>query len=205
VMWTPRNGGRGHADTAAAAPLDSRQPNRPPPHPWPCRPRSTTQHLYSPSQSGRSHPARNPITRSVDWQRRSGRLQTDLPAQVDGSPVALGSDGSSRIVSMITGMIKRPAGGRAHGRPGKAARLVPSGPILTMDRRPSAVLTRILAGRAAPYVAQLWSHFGSTSGGSALVLAASLRRNVQLQGDAVVRRYRPPVRFRQTGRGDRGG
>jgi hypothetical protein len=79
VMWTPRNGGRGHADTAAAAPLDSRQPNRPPPHPWPCRPWSTTQHLYSPSQSGRSHPARNPITRSVDWQRRSGRLQTDLP------------------------------------------------------------------------------------------------------------------------------
>jgi hypothetical protein len=71
--------------------------------------------------------------------------------------VALGSDGSSRIVSMITGMIKRPAGGRAHGRPGKAARLVPSGPILTMDRRPSAVLRRVFAGGTAPCVSQLWA------------------------------------------------
>ena len=30
-------------------------------------------------------------------------------------------------------------------------------PILTMDRRPSAVLTAVLAGRAAPSVAQLWA------------------------------------------------
>ena len=31
-------------------------------------------------------------------------------------------------------------------------------PILTMDRQPSAVLTRIVAGRPAPSVAQLWGH-----------------------------------------------
>jgi hypothetical protein len=30
-------------------------------------------------------------------------------------------------------------------------------PILTMDRRPSAVLTALLAGRAAPSVAKLWA------------------------------------------------
>jgi hypothetical protein len=32
-------------------------------------------------------------------------------------------------------------------------------PILTMDRRPTAVLTRVAAGRVAPYMAQLWGHF----------------------------------------------
>jgi hypothetical protein len=32
-------------------------------------------------------------------------------------------------------------------------------PILTMDRRPSAVLARVFAGWTRPYVAKLWAQF----------------------------------------------
>ena len=47
-----------------------------------------------------------PITRRM-FPRRTGRLQTDLPAQVDGSSVQTAPDGYRRIVWMIIGMIKQ--------------------------------------------------------------------------------------------------
>ena len=34
-----------------------------------------------------------------------------------------------------------------------------TGPILTMDRQPSAVLTRVLAANPTPQVPQLWAQF----------------------------------------------
>jgi hypothetical protein len=37
-----------------------------------------------------------------------------------------------------------------------SVRIRAGGPILTMDREPSAVLTAVLAGRATPRVPQLW-------------------------------------------------
>jgi hypothetical protein len=45
------------------------------------------------------------------------------------------------------------------GAPAWSGPAVVSGPILTMDRRPSAVLRRVFAGGAVPCVPQLWAQF----------------------------------------------
>jgi hypothetical protein len=57
---------------------------------------------------------------------------------------------------------------------------VTAGPVLTMDRRPSAVLTRVFAGSTARTWRSYGATLGSTSGGSALVLAATFHMTFSL-------------------------
>jgi hypothetical protein len=94
----------------------------------------------------RHRPARPP-----DRQIRRLVITVDLVGSRHIWPAQVGClvdpDGSRRIL-WIRGMIKRP-GAEHHSWPGGSARL-PSGPILTMNRRGTAVLSRVFAARTTP-------------------------------------------------------
>ena len=101
-------------DTAAAATLDSRQPNRPPPG---SHVRSNRTPMCGTAQHARL------TTRSVAWWSASIWSAPDRSSllTLDGSSVQTALDGFRRIVWMIKAMINcRPIESRMAGRPGRS-------------------------------------------------------------------------------------